>query len=222
MSTGPVSSDNPSPHGETPLCAYRDGDNSEPCLVEADWLVVRNGDEANGFEACSRHLQSLVKDTSEFVVYPIIKPGTQEDSDADARDPALDVAGEGPSLYSLPTNERFTCPRRVQMTDGYTEPNMDFWEHRGFEHFQRCSFCGSVRADDAIGLIRTGWKIVETDRNFKFLIVPVAGDSEYYQGKVYKFYTQHLESESQRTWFRRSRSAKPQQAYMYRIRASHR
>ena len=240
MSTEPTSFDGPSdPDEEVPRCTFSE-EEGHLCTEEARWLVVWNGDESVSVECCEKHLHLILTNATEYVVYPnawtVQAEGEWEE---DFVDPELGVSAEGPALQSLSTEERFTCPQRVQMTDGYSETNIDFWEHRNFEHFQRCSYCGSVRPEDAVGLLRTGWTLRETDKTFKYVLVPTAGDAKNYTTPQ-KVYRQHFGADDVTfaaflsagfggqwykvagRWVRRDKSDKPQQAYIYGTRANSR
>lgn len=73
------------------------------------------------------------------------------------------------------------CKSRDQYPQ-YPYPGPDKWDTHRWEktwpeqfnpHPRTCSFCGSIDPDDAIRLIKAGWEIGDTGKNYKwYLEVP--------------------------------------------------
>jgi hypothetical protein len=63
----------------------------------------------------------------------------------------------------------------------------------GGEQPRTCSFCGGIHPDDAIALVRAGWRIDATDKGYKRYMHPPAGQRE--PSPPVKLYVQHFTSD---------------------------
>lgn len=79
-----------------------------------------------------------------------------------------------------------TCPRRLELSFGKLEENIDSWREDG-----TCTYCGSLNPAEFFKAIISGIEIGPTDKNYKCY---VAG------GK--KFYFQHLTKPQQEEFIR--------------------
>lgn len=89
-----------------------------------------------------------------------------------------------------PPDGKFWCPRRAE---GGMYAGPDEWQHReqmadGLVD-EHCSYCGSLRPEKFLELVKAAWEVGPTDKNYKaYLSAP---DSH----KDTKFYFQHLNTE---------------------------
>lgn len=77
---------------------------------------------------------------------------------------------------------KFWCPRRADFNrtgDPRDEWARNRWESRaatwpdGFEKPRTCSWCGGVHPADAIDLLAAGFRLEETDNEYKFYVKPI-------------------------------------------------
>ena len=66
------------------------------------------------------------------------------------------------------------------------------WSYGG-EQPRTCSFCGGVHPDDAIALIRAGWRVQDTDKGDKRYMAPPSGHPS--PVPPVKLYVQHCTEE---------------------------
>ncbi|MCV0398532.1 MAG: hypothetical protein K5785_00900 [Nitrosarchaeum sp.] len=74
------------------------------------------------------------------------------------------------------------CPRRINEIGpwNYQEDDSDHWKD------DCCSFCGSINPDKVIELIKSGYTITRTDKNYKiYLNYPSHVKAPNGSGKVY-------------------------------------
>lgn len=80
--------------------------------------------------------------------------------------------------------ERFWCPRRSDFNragDPRDEWARNRWDSigatwpNGFEKPRTCSWCGGVHPGDATDLLHAGFRLEETDKDYKFYMHPVDG-----------------------------------------------
>jgi hypothetical protein len=63
----------------------------------------------------------------------------------------------------------------------------------GGEQPRTCSFCGGIHPDDAVALIKAGWRVGVTDKRYKRYMEPPQGTG--YPLPPVKLYTQHFSPE---------------------------
>ena len=93
-----------------------------------------------------------------------------------------------------------TCPRRMGEIGPWDRgEDADTWDireqmHQGLQA-RHCSFCGSLHPDDFMRLVKEGWRVGATDKNYKaYLGSPEPGGGSMET----KFYFQHLSDEQKR------------------------
>lgn len=65
-----------------------------------------------------------------------------------------------------------------------------FWRWPG-EQPRTCSFCGGIHPDDAVALVRAGWRIDGTDKGYKRYMEPPGG----HISPPVKLYVQHFDEQ---------------------------
>lgn len=82
-----------------------------------------------------------------------------------------------------PSGGRQTCPRRMSEFGPWEhEPNLDTW--RPDAPGPSCSFCGSLHPDRFMALVREGWIVGPTDKNYKAYLSKPATDEERAEHKA--------------------------------------
>lgn len=82
-----------------------------------------------------------------------------------------------------PSGGRQTCPRRMSEFGPWEhEPNLDTW--RPDEPGPSCSFCGSLHPDRFMALVREGWIVGPTDKNYKAYLGKPVSDEDCQQQKA--------------------------------------
>lgn len=101
---------------------------------------------------------------------------------------------------AVAAGEAFTCPRRVEDGRAARDQTQDRYvtEADGASgQTRRCSYCGSMAADEFMDGVRSGeLEVGPTDKNYKAYVAPADGS----RPQTGKFYYQHLD-EQQRDEF---------------------
>lgn len=146
---------------EPNVCAFMDDEGNE-CSEKPEWLIVselEDEDYVELVESCTGHVGRLLDPDAQNTVFAL---------DNSAVEGIIETTGHGGTVAEIQT-----CPHRFNTAPtSERHHGMDTWEYNTPEPFQRCSYCNSIRPEDAIELTEKGWVLERSWKDGEFYLLP--------------------------------------------------
>lgn len=84
------------------------------------------------------------------------------------------------------------CPRRISEFGPWDHEPKDLEDYWTEDFPSKCSFCGCIKPEEALNLIRTGnWHLQGTDKSHKYYLL----GNDIKSAFMYKIYMEHYDSD---------------------------